>query len=340
MNILVFHPDGKLENLAIMRIVAHHRELGDHVEVRRLTVLDEFDAATAFAEIEPHFGDPVWDRVYASILFERTRPLIPRLEQLYPGIVIGGTGSYALGATLADVGITDGALDYSAYPGCTHSIGFAMRGCRYKCDFCVVPRKEGRPRSNATINQIWRGAPHPRHLLLLDNDFFGNPEWRSVVAAIRDGGFKVSLVQGFNVRIQSDEQAAAIASIDYRALNMRERRLYMAWDSIEDERVVFRGLDRLVKHGVKPSHLMVYMLIGYAAGETHEQRDHRRKRLRDFGAVPYPMPYTKTDELVGFARWVVGAYDKAVPWDAWKAAHFSPRRLGDRHSLPLFGGVA
>lgn len=337
MNVLVFHTDGSLENLAIMRIVAHHRDLGDAVEVRRLGVLNEFDAASAFAEVEPRFGDPRWDRVYASILFERTRPLIPRLEQLYPDIIIGGTGSYELGKTLADVGIPDGPIDYSAYPHCTHSIGFAMRGCRYKCEFCVVPRKEGRPRSNATIDRIWRGEPHPRHLLLLDNDFFGNPEWRTVVAALIEGEFKVSLVQGFNVRIQSDAQAAAIASIDYRALNMRERRLYMAWDSLEDERVVFRGLDRLVKHGVKPSHLMVYTLIGYAPGETHEQRDHRRKRLRDFGAVPYPMPFVRTDELVGFQRWVVGAYDKTISWDAWRAAHFSPRKLGDRFSLPLFG---
>ena len=131
MNVLVFHVDGKLENLAIMRIVARHRELGDHVEVRKLTELDEL-APSAFADIEPRFNDPRWDRVYASILFERSRPLIPRLEQLYPGIVLGGTGTYELGRTLADVGIPDGPIDYSAYPECTHSIGFAMRGCRYK----------------------------------------------------------------------------------------------------------------------------------------------------------------------------------------------------------------
>lgn len=337
VNVLVFHIDGKLENLAVMRIVAHHRELGDRVEVRKLRDLDSLEPS-AYADIEPRFDDPAWDRVYASILFERTRPLLPRLEQLYPGIVIGGTGSYSLGRTLADVGIPDGPIDYAAYPDCKHSIGFAMRGCRYKCDFCVVPRKEGRPRFNSTIDDIWRGPGHPRDLLLLDNDFFGNPRWEETITAIRESKFRVSIVQGFNVRILSDEQAEAVASINYRSMDFEAKRLYMAWDSIADEWHVFRGFDRLLKYGVKPDHLMVYMLIGYAPGETHEDRDRRRQRLRDYGARPYPMPFRRTDELVGFARWVCGAYDKRVPWEAWKAAHYSPRRLGDRFSLPLFGG--
>lgn len=336
MNVLLFHIDGPLENMALMRIAAHHRALGDQVELRKLSELSEL-APSGFEEIEPRFGDPRWDRVYASILFERSRPLIERLTVLYPGIIIGGTGSWSLGRTLADADIPDGPLDYSVYPECTHSIGYAMRGCRFKCDFCVVPRKEGRPRSNATIAQIYRGAPYPPHLLLLDNDVFGNPNWHDVFREIRDGRFRVSFVQGFNVRIMSDKQAAAIASLDYRANDMKERRLYMAWDSLADERVVFRGLDRLLKYGVKPDHLMVYMLIGYAPGETHEQRDQRRRKLRDYGARPYPMPFVRTPELVGFQRWVVHAYDKRVSWEEWKAANYSPRRLGDRVTLPLFG---
>lgn len=50
--------------------------------------------------------------------------------------------------------------------------------------------------------------------------------------------------------------------------------------------------------------------------------------LRAFGARPYPMPFVRTKETVGFQRWVVGAYDKRIPWDAWKAAAYEPRNLG------------
>lgn len=330
MRVLLWHLDGKLPNLALMRIAAHHRERGDHVELRRVSN-GSFLHASGWLEIEPRLGDPAWDRVYASAIFERTRPLVERLAALYPGAELGGTGTWSLGRTLADVGIPeDGPLDYAAYPGFTASMGFTQRGCRFKCSFCVVPRKEGRARPAGTIAEIYRGSPWPPHLHLLDNDFFGNPLWLGRIAEIRDGRFRVSFTQGINVRIIADEQAAAIASVDYRADDMKNRRIYTAWDALGDERVVFRGLDRLVAHGVKPDHIMVYMLIGHADGETHEQRDHRRRRLREYGCRPYPMPFVRTPELIGFQRWVVGAYDKGIPWEQWRAARYEPRRLGKR----------
>jgi hypothetical protein len=338
MRVLLWHLDGKLPNLALMRIAAHHRERGHEVELRRASNGAALDAA-AWREIEPRFGDPHWDRVYASAIFERTRPLVLRLQVLYPGCEVGGTGTWNLASTLVDVGISEeGPLDYSIYPDFTASIGYTMRGCRFKCEFCVVPRKEGRARPHGTVAEVWRGEPWPQHLHLLDNDFFGNPEWPERIVEIREGGFRVSFTQGINVRVSNDKVAAAIASVDYRADDMETRRIYTAWDAVGDERVVFRGLDCLKAHGIKPDHIMVYMLIGHAPGETHEQRDHRRRRLREYGCRPYPMPFVRTPELLGFQRWVVDAYDKGIPWERWKAAHYNPRRLGDRYSLPLFGG--
>jgi hypothetical protein len=76
------------------------------------------------------------------------------------------------------VGIPEtGPLDDALYPGYPHSIGFTQRGCRFYGPFCVVPRKEGRIQPVASIAAIWRGEPWPRNLLLLDNDFFGQPDW-------------------------------------------------------------------------------------------------------------------------------------------------------------------
>ena len=89
------------------------------------------------------------------------------------------------------------------------------------------------------------------------------------------------------------------------------------------------GLNRLVKYGVRPDDIMVYMLIGYWPGETHADRDHRRRRLREFGARPYPMPFFRTQELVGFQRWVVGAYDKRVRWEDFVLAGWQPGSLGN-----------
>jgi hypothetical protein len=40
-------------------------------------------------EEEPRIDDPRWDRVYGSLIFERTRPLAARVRAVYPGIVLG-----------------------------------------------------------------------------------------------------------------------------------------------------------------------------------------------------------------------------------------------------------
>ncbi len=88
---------------------------------------------------------------------------------------------------------------------------------------------------------------------------------------------------------------------------------------------------------------MVYMLVGYYRGLRLTAEDFERvTRLRAFGARPYPMPFKKTRELSGFARWVIGSHDKRIPWAEWEAAGYQPRRVHARRDLeaaPLFGGV-
>jgi hypothetical protein len=334
VRVLLLQLDGKLPNLALMRLHAHHLDLGHHVELRQ---------AGNLGSLQPRLGDEHWDRVYGSLIFQRTRELATTAQRQYPGIVLGGTG-WDLTTTLESVGVsTDGPYYYGGYPKRRSSIGFTQRGCRLKCGFCVVPRKEGRVRPALTINEIWRGHPWPREVLLLDNDFFGNPQWPERIDELRNGKFKVCFNQGINARMLNTETASAIASVDYRddSAKMSTKRIYTAWDGKEDERTLFRGLEALARAGVKPDHIMVYMLIGHAPGETHADRDYRRRKLRDFGARPYPMPITRTgalgDVLVGFQRWVIGAYDKRISWERWAAAKYDPRKLGDRRvSLPLF----
>ncbi len=354
VRVLLLHLDGSLPNLALMRIAAHHRAVGDTVEVRRADNKGSLAKAlrAGFGQIEPRLGDVPFDRVYGSLIFDRTRPLALRARALYPNIILGGTGWDFDGGVqlhntkLSDHGMDDdGPLDYSIYPrtsdlrdGRAASLGFTQRGCRLSCSHCVVPGKEGKVVAVATIAKIWRGAPWPREILLLDNDFFGNPHWKAIVDELVDGEFKVCFNQGINARMLNDETATAIARLNYRDDSMKHRRIYTAWDGRKDERTLFRGLEALARAGVKPDHIMVYMLIGHAPGETHTDRDYRRLKLREFGARPYPMPFKRSDELVAFQHWIVGAYDKRIPWsEFWGRAKGEPRNLGDRRvSLPLF----
>lgn len=315
MKVLLLQLDGKLPNLALMRIAAHHR--GDEIV---------FQQAGNFSALERGLFDS-FDRVYASLIFSRTRPVAEHLKAIYPGAIIGGTG-WAIKLKLEDVAITTKEMDYSIYPTFKNSIGFTQRGCRLRCSFCVVPEKEGAVRFENGINVIWRGYPYPRNIILLDNDFFGFENWRGRIEEIKSGDFKVSFNQGINARMLTDETAAAIASVKYYDDQFKTRRIYTAWDNQKDEHRLFAGLEALVKHGVKPDQIMVYMLIGYWQGETAADREYRRARLREFGCRPYPMPYIRTPELVGFQRWVIGAYDKRISWQHWEAAKYQPANLG------------
>ena len=324
MRVALFQLDGKLPNLALMRISAHYKAFGHNVELVRTGKPEQY-----------RFGEEP-DRVYGSCIFQRSRPTAERLLARFPNAVIGGTG-WNYTTTVESVGITgrETDLDYTLYPDYRHSIGFTQRGCRLKCKFCVVPQKEGAARGVATINDIWRGGSRPKEIVLLDNDFFGQDAWRDRIAEIRDGNFKVSFNQGINARFLTDEAAEAIASVHYSDDGFTTRRIYTAWDNKKDEWRLFDGLKRLVRYGVKPDHIMVYMLIGYWPKETDTDWLYRQKRLREFGARPYPMPYNRTQLEIGFQRWCIGAYDKGISWERFKSANCRPDRLTRDVSLPL-----
>ena len=195
----------------------------------------------------------------------------------------------------------------------------------------MVPQKEGKPKSVNTISDIWREGSQ-KAVILLDNDFFGQPEssWRDRVGELREGSFKVNLAQGINIRMITPKSAAAIASLNYYDTRFKERRIYTAWDNLGQEKGFFRGYDTLVEAGVRPAHIMVYMLIGYAPGETFEQVMYRYRLLKKAGCLPFPMVYDNQDRyLKRFQKWVVRRYDEVVSWEDF-SRNYSPAASANR----------
>lgn len=321
-DILLIQCDGIMPNLALMRLAAHHRQQGDYVQLIQVRNEKHDFAPKIFNE---------WDNVYASLIFTKSQPIARRILETYPHAIIGGTGWNF--KRLEDYGVEPGPIDYADYPACRQSIGFSQRGCRLDCGFCVVPRKEGDVQDVASIRQIWRGRPYPRQLILLDNDFFGSPTWREKIAEIRNGNFKVSFSQGINARMLSDEAAQAIASVNYQNDAMNRRCIHTAWDSLGDEKPLFRGLNALKRHGVRPDNITVYMLIGYEKPELTEQDFERHRKLREFGCRPYPMPFVRGKkgepgyELVRFQTWIVRRVDLKCSWQEYKAAGYRQENL-------------
>lgn len=174
--------DGKMPNLALMKLAHWHRAKGDEIYFTRGAHRD--------------FWEPDYDIVYGSAIFKFSFPKTARFKIEWPNAIIGGTG-YDNARTIEAMLQVENYehYDYSIYPTFTPSLGFTQRGCRLSCKFCVVPTKEGKPRSTNTIVDFLRGEGHPRNLHLLDNDFFGQPqsEWRERIAELREGGLDAAL---------------------------------------------------------------------------------------------------------------------------------------------------
>jgi hypothetical protein len=319
--------DGKLPNLALMRLSAWHKAKGDRVHFYRSP--------------RRQLGEPDYGVVYGSAIFDYSAEHVAILRAEFPGAVVGGTWDHKPGEEFTGPKVEDvigdfAGVDYQPWPDFTASLGFTQRGCRFKCDFCGVWKKEGGAHSVATLHDIWRGEPWPRRLHLLDNDFFGQPkaQWKTRLAEARDGAFALCFNQGINVRVITKEIAEELASVDYRSDRFvtppgkPERRLYTAWDSLGDERLFFRGVDLLEAAGVRPSHLMVYMLVGFDPAETWERVFYRFNRMVERGIKPYPMVYGDrarplplggmnapigARRLMDFQRWVnTGLYRRGV----------------------------
>lgn len=307
MKVRLVHCDGKLPNLALMKLAHWHKAQGDEVFLARTP--------------SPSMFEPRYDRVYGSAIFSWSNKVVQRLRDAYPEAVMGGTGlggwqtvEEAIGEDLYE------HYDYSIYPQYLWSLGFTQRGCRLNCGFCVVPKKEGKPRSTNTIGDIWR-AGTPRCVVLLDNDFFGQAEdqWQGRIEELRAGNFKVSFNQGINIRMITPESAEAIASVKYYDDQFQARRIYTAWDNLGQERVFFQGLELLKAAGIPATHVMVYMLVGYRPGETMEEVLYRYRRLKEAGCLPYPMVYNNANrELKRFQRWVIRRYHEFISWEDYQ----------------------
>lgn len=183
MKIGICQVDGKYPNLALMQICAYHERQGHSV--------DWFMPGL--------FGDQ-FDLVYASQIFSFSkRPELPK------GAIVGGTGIDFYNRLPPEMEAS--SPSYSLYPDGNYHLGFSMKGCRFACKFCCVPKKEGRPKVNSTIDGLLLNPRGGRRLMLLDNDFFGGPEWRANLERVIELKLKICFVQGLNIRIITVDQA-------------------------------------------------------------------------------------------------------------------------------------
>ncbi|MCP4641998.1 MAG: hypothetical protein GY851_16265 [bacterium] len=308
MNILLVDADTKgrrsgFPNLALMKLAAWHRARGDAVTL----------APT------PWFSSQV-DLAYVSSVFSWNRAHAEALAQRYPTVERGGTGFGLDNALPAEVEAI--CPDYNLYD-IDYGMGFLTRGCPRRCSFCVVPRKEGAPRVVAGLDDIIN--PHSNFVVLLDNNFLAMPDW--ALATLREmaaRGLVVNFSQGLDIRLVTPEIARALAAVNFRNARNTRKRLTVAFDHVELERMFRRGVGFLMDAGIAPTYLQAYVLCGHDT--TFEEDMHRVRILQDLGIDPYVMVYRDPASgeknpdwrLRHFARWVNARLWRSVPWGEYR----------------------
>ena len=271
--------DGRLPNLALMKLGAYHVSRGDEVEWY----------------LGPLFP---YDKVYASKLFSFSSQ-----RKIPDKAIVGGTGIDFKNRLPPDIDAVDPGKGWFLYPSYPNHLGFSQIGCRLRCEFCCVPQKEGAVKPLHNIDSLLTNPNGGNRLVLLDNDFFGQPDWVDRCEEIITRKLRVSFAQGLNIRLLTEEQAGYLSRISFWNPSFKKPQVTFAWDRHKDKTFIQRGLERCVAAGIKPYRIQFFVLIGFDS--TPEEDLERVETIRSWGADPFVMPYQKDDPYQRrFTRWV------------------------------------
>lgn len=289
--------DGRLPNLALMKIATYYKGLGEQVE---------------FVQEKQNYK-----HIFAASIFTRSKEICEKLLVRYEGkISIGGTGWDLKNVLPAEMEKCH--PDYGLYSAediakrmkgiesrenklkkakqiVDAGIGFTSRGCIRQCPFCFVPTKEGTLRQETAISDIIN--PKSNIIVLHDNNLTADPYCIDKLHEIKDRKLVVDINQGCDVRLMTDDIAKALSEVKHL------RSLHYAWDLMIYEKQVIKGIQLLSQY-IKPYRHMCFMLVGFDT--TFEEDVYRFRRLVELGVAPFVMVYNqKTDlRLKHFARWV------------------------------------
>lgn len=275
-NVGLWQVDGKMPNLALMKLSAYLRATGNDTHVQTTP-----DHTTA----------------YGSVIFAENRSQAEFWLRAYPDILIGGSG-WNLGVGLPRV-IESLQPDYDLY-GIDYGMGFLSRGCIRDCSFCVVREKEGYLRQVADVLDLlnWRS----KFLVLFDNNLLALCNVLDILAELIDRDLIVNFNQGLDIRLVTPKIAEMLTRVHYVDFSHNNRTLHFAFDDTKLEKPVKQGIGMLLDAGIPPKHLCFYILAGFG-DQTTEDVLHRCDILRGYGIRPYVMRYHKSPKLNAIARW-------------------------------------
>jgi len=326
MAICLLDIDGKLANIALMKLSTNFKSLGETVELRAVP-----QNKKDFGKFIKDIKSKNYEKIYGSAIFTRSKDICLRLKQEFGDkIDLGGTG-WDIKKVL-DPKIEHMKPDYDIYTAemiasrmrgimtrqrklekateiINSGIGKTSEGCVNECAFCFVPRKEGKFRQASEIKDI---INHRSNVIILhDNNLTADPYCIDKLHEIRDRKLIVDINQGCDVRLVNDDIAKALSEVKHL------RSIHYAWDLMAFEDKVMEGINILSKYMKNYKH-MCFMLVGF--NTTFEEDMYRFRKLNEMKIRPYVMVYNEKIDirLKHFERWVNSMIYKKCEWEDYE----------------------
>lgn len=197
-----------------------------------------------------------------------------------------------------DQTIPDYSLDYyKSDLWNKYSTVFTSRGCCNKCDYCAVKKLE----PNYWINPTWKNHiinSKPK-VKIGDNNLLATPKkhLHDVLTHLAKTKKEVMFDGGLYAKLITDENAKLLSKV---TIDKARRGIRTAFDRKEDDGYFQRGMERLIKYGINPQHILVYILINFE--DTPQESYYRLKECAKFksgssGMYGYVMRYKPLDSL-------------------------------------------
>jgi hypothetical protein len=264
MRVLLINIDSTIPNLALKKIEKYHLDKGD-------------DVVWDFQLERNHV-----DKIYVSCVFTKNKD---ECKQWESDAVIGGSG-YSLETCLpTEIDNVKPRINY----------GFTTRGCIRKCEFCIVPQKEGKIRAVGDILDLWDNKS--KCVTVMDNNILALPShFEYICGQARKNKIKIDFNQGLDHRLLTPEIVDIMNTISHTEYRF-------AFDAPSSITTVERAMSLLREKGINRCNW--YVLVGFNTTPTEDL--FRLNYLRDNGQRAYVQRYeTHYNEpfYVGLARWV------------------------------------
>ena len=296
----------RFHNLACMKLSGYHKSRGDDVSL-----------------ITDYLALDGYDRIYLSKVFTDT-PVPEEVLQL-PGIICGGTGFHYDKAPALPEEAEHHFPDYHLYDAWTearlaegvkrreltyyldYSIGFLTRGCFRKCSFCVN-RNYSRVSIHSPLEEFL--DPGRPKICLLDDNFFGCPVWRELLAGLKETKKPFQFKQGLDERLLTDEKCSELFGSRY------DGDYIFAFDNYADAPIIEEKI--LLARQYTNAVMKFYCFAGFDRNDRWDpdfwKRDifellERIEILQKHRCLPYVMRYARYEEspyrgmYITLARW-------------------------------------